>query len=477
MNLRSRDLDKTSGIFNFNPRVAHSPIAKNSQDNQLIDTSIKIETQININNQSTSDEESNTSISESDTTIRDNNGSSDQTENSGTGNINLEDTLEEEQNMAQAVCLKDALRVIPDYDGERLSLTDFFAGLDEAKVMLGATNEANLTRVCRSKLIGEARRSIRKKDFETIDALKNHLKNYFFSNKTVFQLQGELGSLFQGENESVSKFANRVADCGDTLVEVYKLENHPSADQLTAFTNTTLANEQVCFKRGLRSDIEHRLQETNDFDDLVKNAISIERELHAKNSLRQPNHGFNNHHKMHRNKYSASIQNNVSSDSDEEDTEPIGLNYQTNLDRKKVTFKEPKCPWCYGAHVLHSCPLLVDKKEELVKVQNQGSVCAWCLKPGHTLKACWAAQKEFFDIIKLPQTTENSSETKNFCRYCRDPNHHIENCPRRPKIEENVAGSWRNQKNEKSPPVKSEQKGTKTENRSLNWVKIESLEM
>ena len=93
----------------------------------------------------------------------------------------------------QVVFLKDALRVVPEYDGEHLSLTDFFAGLDEAKVMIGGENEANLTKICRSRLIGEARRSIRNKEFNTIEALKSHLKISFFQRKQFFEFRVNLG--------------------------------------------------------------------------------------------------------------------------------------------------------------------------------------------------------------------------------------------------------------------------------------------
>ena len=93
------------------------------------------------------------------------------------------------------------------------------------------------------------------------------------------------------------------------------------------------------------------------------------------------------------------------------------------------------------------------------------------------MRNCWALKKEFFDIIKLPLQREKSPEPKLFCRYCKENGHLIENCPRRPKPEANTSGSWRNPKNESTPSVKSEQKGFKPENRSLNWIKVESLEM
>ena len=276
--------------------------------------------------------------------------------------------------------------------------------------------------------------------------------------------------MYQRENESVSKFANRVVDCGETLIEVYKLENTPNAENLETFKISTAANVRVCFKRGLRPEIEQRLGNSDSIDELVKNAITIERELYAKSALRsQTNTSIPA--KSSKGRFS-NIQHdtNVILESDDEE-ETAALAYQAN-ETKRVTFKEQyKCGWCYGPHGTRECPLLADKKEELTKSMSQEVTCNWCLKKGHSMRTCWLAQKECFDLYKIP-TQSKTSESNKGCNYCKDPNHLIENCPKRPKPE-NISGSWRNQKNESTPFVKSDQKGQKMENRSLNWVRID----
>ena len=72
----------------------------------------------------------------------------------------------------QAIPLKDALMVVPEYNGENIPLSVFLEGCDEAKEMITHENEANLNKILRSKLTGEARKAIYGQNFGTIDELK-----------------------------------------------------------------------------------------------------------------------------------------------------------------------------------------------------------------------------------------------------------------------------------------------------------------
>ena len=100
----------------------------------------------------------------------------------------------------QTVPLKDALKVIPEYDGDNIPLIEFLIGLDESFANIKSQEELNLTKMCRSKLLGEARRAIQGRQFNNIEELKTFLKNIYFSSKTVYKLQGELGSMIQYQN-------------------------------------------------------------------------------------------------------------------------------------------------------------------------------------------------------------------------------------------------------------------------------------
>ena len=230
----------------------------------------------------------------------------------------------------QTVPLKDALKVIPEYDGENIPLTQFLIGLDESFAMIETQNELNLTRMCRSKLLGKARRAIQGRQFNTIEELKTFLKNIYFSSKTVYQLQGELGSMIQYQNEPVINYANRIKDLGLRLIETYRMQHNPTPAELTTFRNTTDIHVMQCFKRGLKGEIEQKLGNEITLDELVKNAIRIEREIQAKRSLRNPINPLIN---------------------------PSKKDYNDNSwnTPKEQTFNV-KCKWCDENHYIRNCP-------------------------------------------------------------------------------------------------------------------------
>ncbi|KAJ8687774.1 hypothetical protein QAD02_023568 [Eretmocerus hayati] len=119
-----------------------------------------------------------------------------------------EESAEEERDepppiiMAQ-VTLKDALKVVPEFDGHRPPLSVFIEGCDEAKEMVGAANEPNLTRLLRSKLVGEARTAIQGQSFSTVEELKDFVKTIYAPAETVNQLLGEMAKEFQRDDETV----------------------------------------------------------------------------------------------------------------------------------------------------------------------------------------------------------------------------------------------------------------------------------
>ena len=87
--------------------------------------------------------------------------------------------------VAQTIPLKDALTVAPEFNGENIPLSVFFEGCDEAKVMISAENNANLTMLIRSKSTGETRKAIYRQAFVTIDGLKNCITVIYTPAKTV----------------------------------------------------------------------------------------------------------------------------------------------------------------------------------------------------------------------------------------------------------------------------------------------------
>jgi len=63
--------------------------------------------------------------------------------------------------------------------------------------------ESQFIKVIRSRIVSEARRTIQGKDFDSVAQLTNYLKQIYDPSKTVYQLQGELGSVYQKNEEDV----------------------------------------------------------------------------------------------------------------------------------------------------------------------------------------------------------------------------------------------------------------------------------
>ena len=75
----------------------------------------------------------------------------------------------------QMVTLRDALTIVPEFNGKNIPLGQFIEGCSEAKEMIEPEFEANLVKLIRRKITGEARQSIFGQSFANIEQLKNFL--------------------------------------------------------------------------------------------------------------------------------------------------------------------------------------------------------------------------------------------------------------------------------------------------------------
>jgi len=61
--------------------------------------------------------------------------------------------------------------------------------------------------------------------------LTNYLKQIYGPSKTVYQLQGELDSVYQKNEEDVVTYANRVKILGKQILEAYKISGNTLPSQ------------------------------------------------------------------------------------------------------------------------------------------------------------------------------------------------------------------------------------------------------
>jgi len=119
--------------------------------------------------------------------------------------------------------LKNAVEAVSFFDGKNIPLNYFIEGCEEAKSMLPDEAESQFTKIIRTRIVGEARRTIQGEDFDSVAQLTKYLKQIYGSSKNVYQLQGELGSIYQKNEEDVVTYANRVKILGEQILETYKV--------------------------------------------------------------------------------------------------------------------------------------------------------------------------------------------------------------------------------------------------------------
>lgn len=229
------------------------------------------------------------------------------------------------------VSIKYALEAVPIFDGHNIPLLHFIEGCQEAKDMLAPENEAALVRVLRNKLRGEARRAIHGTQYATVEELCKFLKSVYNPAKTVYQLHGELGAIYQKSGESVLSYANRINDLGNRIIDAHKTENNGQTDnEFKASLDKALIQY---FIQGLDSAIEGRVKEQETLKLTMIKAIEIEKKLQDRAALRK-------------------------------DT------YRTPIDANARASSQPH----------------VNKRIHLV--QKDVVICQICQKPGHTADKC-----------------------------------------------------------------------------------------
>ena len=130
-----------------------------------------------------------------------------------------------------------------------IPLSVFLEGCDEAREMIAIENGANLTKLIRSRLTGEARKAIYGQVSATIEQLKDFIKAIY----ALKSMLGGMGSEFQRDHGTVISFANRIRDLGRRIIETQRV----SIGNIDAAFRTSIENNSVeCFTRGLKPEVE-----------------------------------------------------------------------------------------------------------------------------------------------------------------------------------------------------------------------------
>lgn len=271
--------------------------------------------------------------------------------------------------------LRDAMRLLPEFNGNRENLSRYTTGLEEALAMVGPASESHLLRLAKTKLSSTVWNKISKITFENIKDFVNYLRKTYDPPRDVFQLTGELGSSFQEDSEKIDDYADRIRD-----LAVKILEAHKHADGALAENEKERIEKMALsvFGRGLKPEIRREMGDVQTLSDAINKARDIERELADLDKLRKG--------KNPKDKSTEKSEKSVKSNKTEKSAE---INF-VSTDRTPGN-----------------------------KNQAGGSflTCQYCGKKGHAAKSCYAAQ------------AASGQQALVTCQMCEKKGHAANNCP------------------------------------------------
>ncbi|XP_043476414.1 uncharacterized protein LOC122507655 [Leptopilina heterotoma] len=400
-------------------------------------------------------------------------------------NINLNNVELQPVNMAlqlnQTVSLTDALKAVPEFDGTNISVNEFIRGCLEAKAMVGEAAEENLTRLIRTKVYGEARKAISGQTFGNTEEFSNFLRDIYATTKTVKQLYGELGNEFQKENENVLTFANRIRDIGTRILDAQRIMTNAVVTE--AFKTETQNDIIECFKEGLLPEIEQKMTNQANINNLIREAIRVEKKILAQREKRLGSSETKN--QKRREIFQAEEHN---------PPQPMNTNFENATVFCQVcNRKGHSALQCYK---IKTCPICNKSGHDAKFCRANGpEKCQICDKLGHNARTCYQNPLYKRPNEQNPNNKQIESRTQfkcqicnrightaascrslpknsdNECKFCHKQGHQIEEC--RSRIYQN---RLRDQGNDQSPHRQGVNQGTfQNQNRSVNVTETQDL--
>lgn len=319
-------------------------------------------------------------------------------------------------------------------------------------------------------------------------------------------MQGELGSIYQRNNEDVITYANRVKILGKQILETCR---NPGNDTAGPIIKASLEKDMCkCFIRGLKSEIEQRITRNLDVQETVADALRIERELQEMTDLRQGQRERSDHtpcdsastlkencqicHKEGHVATNCKKFTSISQLKPDLGTEILVCQIcrKRGHGADKCRFRDPRssrpinvlqtnienCQLCSKpGHIAKTCR---SSNNVNFSVNKHPVNCQWCDKPGHLASSCWKRQNadsgqnnkskfvcqvcnNFGHVAKGCRLNLNQQQniTDNiFCRYCKETGHLIESCKLR--IASNNHRKNDNQGNFQGPSKSGVQQGS-----------------
>lgn len=199
------------------------------------------------------------------------------------------------------------IKLIPEFDGNRQQLHKFLACCDiVSKTASSANDKTAFLNLVKTKLCGRAYNSIKYKNIDTWDNLKDILKTQYSEKRTMSQIQMELLTSSQG-NDDVRTFADRIEKLQQDLTDVCIDEQGNDATDIIQSMNQKSALK--AFIEGLNEPIKFIVKASrfNSLYEAVELAAEEERNVKCSKSFKNSNRPVTQNQSFHKNNSNNSI--------------------------------------------------------------------------------------------------------------------------------------------------------------------------
>ena len=161
-------------------------------------------------------------------------------------------------NSASLGALRDAIKLIPEFNSDRESLDRYVVGLREASENINPELDKHLLKSSKTKLSSAVWNKVPKINFDSVKEYTEYLKKIYDPPRDVYQLTGELGSIFQRCSDSVDDFADRIRCLSEKILEAYRHKNGGDLPEQEKRRVEEITSS--CFVRGLKLKIKQGMK-------------------------------------------------------------------------------------------------------------------------------------------------------------------------------------------------------------------------
>lgn len=115
--------------------------------------------------------------------------------------------------------LREALELIPSFDGTNVPVLHFSRACLRARNIVSPAAEPTLAQLILTKLRGRAFAAVEDEFISSVSELCNRLKDVFGTYRTVDHYRGDLANIFMGPNEHILDFIARVKDLRTAILD------------------------------------------------------------------------------------------------------------------------------------------------------------------------------------------------------------------------------------------------------------------